>query len=434
MENMSKSWLSLGSVIMAGSLILCGADWVAADETQVNTYTTNNQRDPSVAMDADGDFVVTWESYGQDSGTIPGYGVYAQRFDSSGNPAGLEFPVFASSYDQRNPAAAMDGDGNFAIAFEHDTNGLGNVGIWGWRYNSNGSFAGNMIIASEYPAKQYPSIAMADGSGNFTVTWDGLDDDSYGIYGRRYEGDGDLYVDTFRVNTTETSIQTKSSVGMDNYSNLLVAWESHGGQDGDGIGVFAQMYAYSDTKSGVEFQVNTTTEGNQTNPSAAMSWGGRGVVVWESSASDGNLDTYDIYGQAIKLDGSLVGEEFIINATTEGYQGRPSVAMDAIGNFVVAWASEGQDGSSQGVYARKFDWSGNPLSGEFLVNTTTSGSQTLPAVAADLNTGSFVTAWQGPDEDGDGVFMSWPLEVPEPAILSDGFESGDTSAWSGTVP
>ena len=300
MGYMKKFWLSLGSVIMAGSVLIGGASWVAADETPVNTYTTDSQRNPSVAMDADGDFVVTWESYGQSNPDFPHnamYDVYAQRFSSSGDPAGPEFPVYASSYDQKNPVVAIDSDGNFTIAFEYHKYD-GGVGIWAYRYNSNGSFAGNMIIASEYPAKQYPSIAMADGSGNFTVTWDGLDDSSYGIYGRRYRGDGVLYVDTFQVNTTETSVQTKSSVGMDNASNLLVAWESHGGQDGDGIGVFAQMYAYGATKSGVEFQVNTTTEGNQTNPSAAMSWGGRGVVVWESSSSDGNLNTYDIYGQA----------------------------------------------------------------------------------------------------------------------------------------
>ncbi|MGL4462065.1 MAG: hypothetical protein ACRC1K_07920, partial [Planctomycetia bacterium] len=34
----------------------------AGVEFQVNTFTTNNQSQPSVAMDADGDFVVAWQS------------------------------------------------------------------------------------------------------------------------------------------------------------------------------------------------------------------------------------------------------------------------------------------------------------------------------------------------------------------------------------
>ncbi len=413
---------------------LGAAGWVAADETQVNTYTLNGQTDPSVAMDADGDFVVTWESFGQSGGTFALSDVYAQRFDSNGDPAGVEFPVWASSYDQRNPAAAMDGAGNFVIVLETDTNGVGNFQIWGWRYASNGDFQGSQFITNDSIAKRYPSIAKAASSGNFVVTWDSLDAASYGIFARRFKADGNPWADTFQVNTTTAGVQTRSSIGMDNYSNFLVAWEGHGGQDGDGIGVFAQMYTSSGTTAGTEFQVNSTVAGNQTNPSVAMSWNGRGVVVWENSASDGNLNTYDIYARRINLNGSLAGEEFRVNTATESYQGRPSVAMDAIGDFVVAWASQDQDGSFQGIYARKFDLNGNPLSGEFLVNTTTSGSQTSPAVAADLNTGSFVAAWQGPDQDGDGVFMSWPLVAPELSLFIDGFESGNTFAWSSTVP
>ncbi len=426
---------SLGSVVVAGSLIIGCAVWVAAGEIQVNTFTLNDQKDPSVAMDADGDFVIIWESINQGGATSMS-DVYAQRFDSSGDPVGVEFPVYAASWDQRNPAVAMDGDGNFVIVFEndnHNNSGMSNYQIWGWRYDSIGGFAGNQFITNDFIAKQFPAIAMASGSGDFVVAWDSLDEDSYGVFARRYKDDGTPWDVVFQVNTTTAGVQTKSSVGMDNYSNFLVAWESHGGQDGDGIGVFSQMYTSSGTAAGSESQVNITTKGNQTNPSAAMSVLGRGVVAWENSSSDGNLNTYDIYARRIYLNGSPIGEEFRVNTTTEGYQGSPSVAMDAIGNFVVAWSSHDQDGSFLGVYARKFDNYGEPLSGEFLVNTTTSGSQTSPDVAADLNTGRFVTAWQGPDENRDGVFVNWPLEVPELPIFSDGFESGDSSAWSSAV-
>ncbi|MDZ4689373.1 MAG: cadherin repeat domain-containing protein [Planctomycetaceae bacterium] len=57
-------------------------------EFRVNTYTTGAQRTftespQSVAMDADGDFVVTWTSYPQDGSS---YGVYAQRFVGQSPP------------------------------------------------------------------------------------------------------------------------------------------------------------------------------------------------------------------------------------------------------------------------------------------------------------------------------------------------------------
>ena len=46
-------------------------------EFRVNTYTTNNQWNPSVAAVASGDFVVVWESDLQDGS---GLGVFGQRY------------------------------------------------------------------------------------------------------------------------------------------------------------------------------------------------------------------------------------------------------------------------------------------------------------------------------------------------------------------
>ena len=265
MEYLRRVSLRLGSALMAGSLIIGGAGRVAADEIPVNTYTLNAQTDPSVAMDADGDFVITWESYGQSGGSTPINDIYAQRFDSNGDPAGVEFAVYAASYDQRNPAAAMDDDGNFVIVFESG-NFASNYQIWAWRYNSSGGFLGNQFITNDSISKQFPAIAMASISGDFVVTWDSPDASVYGIYARRYKANGTPYDAIFPVNSTTAGNQTKSSVGMDGYSNFVVVWEGQGGQDGDGIGVFGQMYTSNGTPSGSEFQVNTTTAGNQTEP------------------------------------------------------------------------------------------------------------------------------------------------------------------------
>jgi hypothetical protein len=48
------------------------------DEFQVNTYTTSSQNAPDVGLTGDNQFVVAWESGGQDGS---GDGVFAQRFD-----------------------------------------------------------------------------------------------------------------------------------------------------------------------------------------------------------------------------------------------------------------------------------------------------------------------------------------------------------------
>ena len=59
-------------------------------DTLVNTFTTSNQNNPAVAIDADGDFVVTWQSSDQDG---DGNGIYAQRYNASGVAQGSEFLV-----------------------------------------------------------------------------------------------------------------------------------------------------------------------------------------------------------------------------------------------------------------------------------------------------------------------------------------------------
>ena len=75
--------------------------------------------------------------------------------------------------------------------------------------------------------------------------------------------------------------------------------------------------------------------------------------------------------------------------------------MNATADFVVAWNSLGQDGSSSGVFGRMFNLGGNPSSAEFQVNTYTTSYQRLPAVS--MNTaGDFVVAWNtdtSPDAD-----------------------------------
>jgi hypothetical protein len=65
-------------------------------DVQVNTWTAQQQRYPSVTALADGGFVVTWSS------AIPGYvagqdgsgsGIYGQRYAANGTTVGSEFQV-----------------------------------------------------------------------------------------------------------------------------------------------------------------------------------------------------------------------------------------------------------------------------------------------------------------------------------------------------
>ncbi|MEM6783594.1 MAG: hypothetical protein AAF624_07655 [Bacteroidota bacterium] len=110
---------------------------VAGEEFQVNTYTTGRQQGASVAMDADGDFVIAWMSLGQDGDES---GVFAQRFVADGTPQGNEFQVSGfTKGDQFGPSVAMDADGDFVIVWEgaYASNSL--TDVYAQRYDALGT-------------------------------------------------------------------------------------------------------------------------------------------------------------------------------------------------------------------------------------------------------------------------------------------------------
>jgi len=84
-------------------------------EFQVNTITAGEQRDPKIAPLGAG-FVVVWTDY---SGDGSGVRVAGQVFDAQGEKSGSEFT--ANTYTtggQRDPAVASEGKGNFVVVWE----------------------------------------------------------------------------------------------------------------------------------------------------------------------------------------------------------------------------------------------------------------------------------------------------------------------------
>jgi hypothetical protein len=116
------------------------------------------------------------------------------------------------------------------------------------------------------------------------------------------------------------------------------------------------------------------------------------TVTWSSI---GNVS-----GRRYDASGAALGGAFPVNSFVTGTQSFSTVAVDASANVVAAWESTGQDGSGDGVAARRFDCDGQALGPDFLVNTYTAGSQGRPSIAAAA--GDFMVAWIGRAQDGDG--------------------------------
>jgi hypothetical protein len=376
----------------------------AGGEFRVNSYTQGDQSfgdaaNYAAASDADGDRVVAWSSNGQDGDS---WGIYAQRYTADGSPIGAEFRVNTTTAGaQLDPAVAIDPDGDFVVAWSsHGQDGDG-FGIYAQRFNAAGAKQGNefRVNATTAGDQTAPAVAM-DAAGNFAVAWSSPQDgDQEGIVARLFDNAANAIGGEIQVNATTAGRQSDPVVARSLDCELVIAWVSEG-QDGDGAGVVARRFDAVGAPLESEFTVNQHTPGNQNHPALVMARDGAFVVAWESTGQDGD-------GQGIVLrrygaDGTPAGDETIANTTTAGDQSHPTLALGADGGAIVAWTSRGQDGDGAGVYAQMFGVDGTTDGGELLVNTTTASDQERPTIALDAR-GDFVIAWQSANQDGDGL-------------------------------
>jgi hypothetical protein len=374
-------------------------------EFRVNTYTYQWQQQPSVAGDASGNFVVVWTSRGD--GSL--YGVFGQRYSSSGAPIGPEFRVNTFTTDnQIGQAVAADPAGNFVVVWHSYGQDGSETGVFGQRYASSGAPLGSEFRVNTYTTDYQDAPAVAAGTaGDFVVVWDSQGQvGSRSVFGQRYASSGAPVGPEFRVNTFTggaPQFQTvPSSVALDPSGNFVVAWQNIG-QDGSSYGVFGQRFASSGAPVGPEFRVNTYTPNYQVWPSIFSDPSGDFVLAWTSYGQDGFYG--GIYARRYASSGAPLGPEFRVNTYTTNYQRFPSVAGDGAGNFIVTWFGDLEDGSGSGVFGQRFASSGTPLGPEFRVNTYTTAFQAFPSVAADT-AGNFVVVWYGfgTDPSGTGVF------------------------------
>ncbi len=261
-----------------------------------------------------------------------------------------------------------------------------------------------LVNATSGTAQQTSDRAVdMSASGTSVVTWSSMAQDGSGleVYAKLYAANGIAKGNEFKVNTVSADDQYEPTVAMDALGNFLVIWTSKS-QDGSLGGIFAQRFDVFGNKVGGEFQVNTTTSGDQTAPAVAMDNNGNAVVSWTSAGQDGS--GAGIYAQRFSSLSLPVGAEFRVNTATSGDQTDSSVAINKLtGDFVFAWTSVGQDSSGAGVYAQRYSGSlGTAQGSEFRVNTTTTNDQNEASIVVSRFTGDFFVTWTSAGQDGSG--------------------------------
>lgn len=419
-------------------------------EIQVNTYTTFSQLSPAVRAHPDGSFVVVFSSYGSTGGDTAAQSVQARRFDALGQPLGAQFQVNSYTTEiQRYPGVAADADGNFVVVWEaYDYSGTdtSHWSVQGQRYDAAGTpQLGQFQINSYTTQSQLSPSVDADELGNFVVVWEsngssGSDTDFYSVQGRRFSSAGAPLGSDFQINTYTPFAQLEASVDVEPTGEFIVAWQSFGslGSDASSFSIQAQRFDAGGTPIGGQFQVNTYTTGYQGRPAIGIAPSGEFVVAWQSAGSSQADSSGDsVHLQRFDASGGALGGEIEVNTYTTGNQRQPRLALDSAGGFLVTWTSLGSSGTDldqESVQGQFFGADGGRIGNEFQLNTYTTAAQQRAAVASD-GSGNFVVSWQSfGSAGGDTLSDSVQVRRFRGALFFDGFESGDTSRWSASVP
>ena len=265
----------------------------------------------------------------------------------------------------------MDSAGDFVVAWENYNAGGYGVGyaVYAQQYNASGATYGGEFLVNTYALGLFssPTSVAMDSAGDFVVSWQSEDSSGYGIYAQQYNASGTAHGSEFQVNTSTAGNQDEPSVAMDSEGDFVVTWSGYNpnvdGKGDSGYDIYAQQYNSSGVAQGSNFQVNTLTAGNQYSPAAAMDSAGDFVVTWQGYNQAGNSKSYEIYAQQYSRSGVAQGSQFEVNSDLAVNEITPAVALDAQGDFVIAWASgKGnsgagmyEDGSDYGVFAARYN-------------------------------------------------------------------------------
>jgi hypothetical protein len=347
----------------------------------VNATKAGVQSQAATATSGNGASVVVWT---QAKAGID-RDIRAQRFDAAGKKVGSEMLIAGGMTPQHSPSVAMDGRGNFAVAWTHEFSST-DKDIHAALFSSSGRRVGSEKVVARAPKNEYDaSVAMAS-NGNFVVSYSyQFSASDADIKAVQYRADGTA-VRTLNVADSARN-ETKSSAAM------------------TADGRFAVTFVKSDdivvrryTKDGASRDIQTIAGGAnpQREPHAVMDAKGNTFVAWQESVRS----NWNVYVRAIRSDGSLKTRATV--QATSAYETLPSVAVDSLtGRTVVAYQS--QSGTTTSVKVTELS-----AAGVHLRTATMGGGLAAPSVSLGGTAHRYLLAARslgakGLDPDG-GIF------------------------------
>lgn len=415
---------------------MLAAQQALGPETQINTYTTNDQRDPRVGVAPDGEFVVAWSSYGSTGTDTLQQSAQMRRFAANLAPLGPETQVNQFTHGWQRPSDVLfDEDGEFTVVWgSYSSNPGGSyVSAQARRFGADGSpLAGQFVVMD---LAEYASAASAGSraSGGLVAV---RSFDSGVVEGVRVGSNGTPQ-GSFLLSRADHYLFSPT-VEVAPSGEFLVAWsDAESGYPWNVTDIRLRRFHSTGAPAGEVVEVTGPGAlGVRHSTRVERNADGDFLVVWADAASpETDTSGFSIQARRFGPTGVPLGDPFQVNERTLGDQGQPQVAAAPDGSFVVTWYDEpgdepgGGDGSGGGVRARILSAEGVLTASSFAVNSFTAGDQFGASVAFRPD-GDFLIAWTSDGSTGsDSSGRSVQLRRFRPALFADGFESGDLGRW-----
>ncbi|MEC8859521.1 MAG: DUF4347 domain-containing protein [Pseudomonadota bacterium] len=300
-------------------------------------YSDSSNSSITVISDGDGRIAIPWREQDLDSAV----GVFTPNM-TSGGAATAAFTAFTSpevSYNPRIDSAFLN-NGNIVLAHTEGDTGNLNAGAWA------------QIVSGTTGAQIGSSINLADGSSNT---------------------DGVLAIAVSALNDGGFVIGYVKRANSSTNANIVI-----------------DRFDAAGTKVGSSF---TAASGNATSLSATTLSDGNVVFAWRELVAPGNMDAK---ARVIEISGSNsptgLGAEFQLPSSTSGNQQDPIVKAFDNGGFAATWTENPGGLENINVYSRVYDNSGNASGSPTLVTTGTGGQ--YRGYLDTFTNGGIVYTWQ----------------------------------------
>ena len=372
---------------------------------------------PDVAMDAPGNFVITWQERKDVSEDI-----YAQRYNFKGEALDTNFRVneVTGRFFKGFPKVAMNLSKRFVIGWLDSR--AGGTSIYLQYYYKCGEPEGNNVKITK--TEDYHPLNLGitkTPSGYLALTWQGIECPyNMDIFAMILDQKGEVVKEGFKVNDDSgSSSQGNPAIAANPLGSFYISWDDRRLCETD---VFSQRFNSSGEFLGSNFKVNQESDETKfaSYSSNSMDSSGNSVIVFSGY--------YGIFFQRYDSNGQKLGENILLNENFPVYwEPTPDVSMNPKGDFVVVWDQKIYP-LPQLIFAQLLDFQGNKVGSNFIVSSFLDINQYShhPKVAT-APSGNLVVVWQSSHQIDYEAEIWGQLYNPSGEKIGENFRISDSS-------